>query len=289
MNKIKVLITGATGQLGMELMELLQNERKYEYFGMGKKSLDVTNFVSVKQVVNDIKPGVILHLAAYTHVDASEQNPDQAYLINAYGTRNVAVAAQEINAKLIYVSTDYVFNGTTHSAYHELDTISPVSIYGKSKAAGEDFVRNLHLRHFIVRTSWLYGKHGTNFVKKILNVSEEKEEIFVVSDQIGSPTYSLDLCHFLLNLMNTEKYGTYHFSNSGHCSWYEFAQTIIQFSGMTVKVIANKTDKLAYPAPRPTYSVFEHQAIRLNGFKKPRMWREALKDFMDDRIEKPEE
>lgn len=279
-NKVKVLVTGATGQLGMELMGLLQSDTRYEYYGFGRKSLDVTDLVMVKRVFSDIKPHIIIHLAAYTAVDKAEKNPEEAFLVNGYGGRNVAVATQSIGSKLIYVSTDYVFNGDKHSPYNEFDFTSPTSIYGKSKLAGELFVRDLCLRYFIVRTSWLYGNHGMNFVKKILSLTKEKDELSVVSDQIGSPTYTSDLCEYLIELMETEKYGTYHISNTGHCSWYDFAKKINELSGSYVKLHACKTDPIVYPAPRPAYSVFEHQGLKLNGFTEPRRWEEALKEFM---------
>ncbi|MBS4208553.1 dTDP-4-dehydrorhamnose reductase [Bacillus sp. FJAT-50079] len=284
---MQVLVTGATGQLGLEIIEMLQSRQMHEYVGVGRNELDITSMSEVKRVISTIKPDVIIHLAAYTQVDMAEQNSQAAYAVNAYGTRNIAVLAQNIGAKLLYVSTDYVFNGEKGAAYDEFDSVSPISIYGKSKAAGEAFVRELCLRHFIVRTSWLYGQHGNNFVKKILALSNDKENISIVSDQIGSPTYTVDLCRFLLALIGTEKYGTYHMSNSGFCSWFEFAKAIIDLSGSTVNVHACQTDRQLYPAPRPIYSVLNHQGLILNGFEKPRMWQEALNEFINgEKIDK---
>lgn len=228
---MKVVVTGAKGQLGMDLVNLLASKR-YDVYGYGRNELDVTNFHQVKQVISEVKPDVVIHAAAYTKVDQAESEPDQAFLINAYGTRNVAVASEEVGAKLVYISTDYVFDGKATIPYNEFAPTNPQSVYGKSKLAGEQFVRDLHSKFFIVRTSWVYGKHGNNFVKTMLNLSQERDELMVVHDQIGCPTYAVDLANYILELIRTEKYGVYHISNSGHCSWYEFAKAIFEETGI---------------------------------------------------------
>ncbi|MED4113702.1 dTDP-4-dehydrorhamnose reductase [Priestia megaterium] len=275
----KVLITGANGQLGKELVELF-TEKGFEVYGFGRDKMDITNQAQVQEIISTLKPNIVLHSAAHTQVDLAESEPDQAFLINAYGTRNVAVAAEAVGAKLVYVSTDYVFDGTSNEPYNEFSATSPLGVYGKSKLAGEQFVRDLHSKFFIVRTSWVYGRHGGNFVKTMLKLGKERKELSVVSDQIGCPTYTLDLANSILEIVATEKYGIYHISNSGSCSWYEFAKAIFEVNSNEIHINPCKTSEFIRPAARPSYSVFEHKSIHLNSFKPIRHWREALEDFL---------
>ncbi|WP_042354042.1 dTDP-4-dehydrorhamnose reductase [Bacillus rubiinfantis] len=277
---MKVIITGAKGQLGSDLMQLLQADSRYEVYGYGKEELDITDMEQVGKVFMDVNPDIVIHAAAYTKVDAAESEPDAAYGVNALGTRNIALAAEKLKSKLVYVSTDYVFDGKATSPIHEFEQPCPDSVYGKSKLAGEQFVRDFHSKFFIVRTSWVYGKHGQNFVKTMLKLAKEQQQLKVVSDQTGSPTYSLDLASIIVNLALTEKYGTYHISNSGSCSWYEFAKAIFEEADIDVIVEPCRTEDFPRPAPRPKYSVFDHMRLRLNGFPEIRNWREALKDFL---------
>jgi dTDP-4-dehydrorhamnose reductase len=279
----KVLITGANGQLGKELVELF-TEKGFEVYGFGRDKMDITNQAQVQEVISTVKPDIVLHSAAHTQVDLAESEPDQAFLINAYGTRNVAVAAEAVGAKLVYVSTDYVFDGTNDEPYNEFSPTSPLGVYGKSKLAGEQFVRDLHSKFFIVRTSWVYGKYGANFVKTMLKLGEERKELSVVSDQIGCPTYTLDLANAILELVNSEKYGIYHISNSGSCSWYELAKEIFKEAKMEIKVIPCTTAEFPRPAARPAYSVLEHMSIELNQFSSIRSWREGLSAFIKSYI-----
>jgi dTDP-4-dehydrorhamnose reductase len=275
----KVLITGANGQLGKELVELF-TEKGFEVYGFGRDKMDITNQVQVQEIIGAVKPDIVIHSAAHTKVDLAESEPDQAFLINADGTRNVAVAAEAVGAKLVYVSTDYVFDGTTNKPYNEFSPTSPLGVYGKSKLAGEQFVRDLHSKFFIVRTSWVYGKHGANFVKTMLKLGKERKELSVVADQRGCPTYTLDLANAILELVDTQKYGVYHVSNSGSCSWYEFAKEIFEISEMKVQVNPCTTADFPRPAARPANSVFEHMSIKLNNFSSIRHWREALSIFL---------
>ncbi|MDE8675359.1 dTDP-4-dehydrorhamnose reductase [Priestia aryabhattai] len=275
----KVLITGANGQLGKELVELF-TAKGFEVYGFGRDKMDITNQAQVQEVISTLKPNIVLHSAAHTQVDLAESEPEQAFSINAYGTRNVAVAAEAVGAKLVYVSTDYVFDGTNDEPYNEFSPTSPLGVYGKSKLAGEQFVRDLHSKFFIVRTSWVYGKHGANFVKTMLKLGKERKELSVVADQRGCPTYTLDLANSILELVDTQKYGVYHVSNSGNCSWYEFAKEIFNISGITVQVNPCTTEDFPRPAARPSYSVFAHTAIYLNNFTKMRRWEDALEDFL---------
>ncbi|MBX9993193.1 dTDP-4-dehydrorhamnose reductase [Priestia aryabhattai] len=275
----KVLITGANGQLGKELVELF-TAKGFEVYGFGRDKMDITNQAQVQEVLSTLKPNIVIHSAAHTQVDLAESEPEQAFSINAYGTRNVAVAAEAVGAKLVYVSTDYVFDGTNDEPYNEFSPTSPLGVYGKSKLAGEQFVRDLHSKFFIVRTSWVYGKHGANFVKTMLKLGKERKELSVVADQRGCPTYTLDLANAILELVDTQKYGVYHVSNSGSCSWYEFAKEIFEISEMKVQVNSCTTADFPRPAARPANSVFEHMSIKLNSFSPIRPWKEALRSFL---------
>ncbi|MEW8986727.1 MAG: dTDP-4-dehydrorhamnose reductase, partial [Bacillus sp. (in: firmicutes)] len=224
----------------------------------------------------------IIHCAAYTAVDNAETNQDQAYLVNAIGTGNLSVAAERIKSKLCYISTDYVFDGTASSPYYEYDITNPQTVYGKSKRAGEQLVQSLCSRWFIVRTSWVYGASGRNFVKTMLKIGQERDSIQVVNDQWGCPTYTSDLALFLGELVVTEKYGIYHASNAGICTWFEFAQAIFEEVNIPVTVEPCTTEQFPRPAPRPRYSVMESMAIRMNGFLPIRHWREALREYLNE-------
>ncbi|TXK76904.1 dTDP-4-dehydrorhamnose reductase [Paenibacillus sp. N3.4] len=277
---MKIAVTGANGQLGQDVVKLLG--AKHEVHGLGREQLDITNEIECLEVLKALKPDVIIHSAAYTAVDLAETEVDTAYRINADGTRNVAVAAEEIGAKLCYISTDYVFDGTTATAYKEDDSTNPQSVYGNSKRVGEQHVQALSSKYFIVRTSWVYGIHGANFVKTMLDLAATRDSLKVVSDQYGSPTYTVDLALFLEELIQTDFYGIYHASNSGVCSWYEFACAIFEESGVKINVDPCTTEEFPRPAPRPRNSAMEHGAIRANGLEDLRPWREGLKAFLKE-------
>jgi len=282
---MKVLVTGAAGQLGQDLVVLLQ-QQGHQVLGCDRQEMDITHLEQCVKIIGDFGPDAVIHCAAHTAVDAAESDIDGAYAINAAGTRNVALAAEKAAAKLIYISTDYVFDGQGSQPYHEYDNTDPQSIYGKSKRAGEILVQSLCSRYFIVRTSWVYGKYGSNFVKTMLKLGQEKPVLQVVNDQKGSPTYTVDLAHFLLELVQTEKYGIYHASNSGVCTWYEFTEAIFAEAGeilglsFTASLEPCDTSQFPRPAPRPRNSALEHLAIRTNGFEDLRHWREGLRDFL---------
>lgn len=281
---MKVLVTGAAGQLGADVVELLHSQG-HEVLGCDRNELDITDQAQCIQVIGQYQPETIIHCAAYTAVDAAETDIDGAYKVNAVGTRNIAVAAEKIGSKLIYISTDYVFDGTSSESYHEYDNTNPQSIYGKSKRAGEVLVQSLSTRYFIVRTSWVYGAHGNNFVKTMLRLGQEKPSLKVVHDQKGSPTYTVDLAKFLIQLMETEKYGIYHASNSESCTWFEFTQAIFEEAAeLGVAIIAKPepctTAEFPRPAHRPANSVMEHLSIRTNDLQDLRPWREGLRQFL---------
>lgn len=282
---MRVLVTGASGQLGKDVVDLFQ-QKGHEVMGCSRSELDITNLEQCQQVINEFQPDSIIHCAAYTAVDAAETDVDGAYKVNAVGTRNVAVVAEKIGAKLVYISTDYVFNGHSAVPYQEYDNTDPQSVYGKSKRAGEILTQSLSSRYFIVRTSWVYGQHGNNFVKTMLRLGQEKPQLQVVHDQKGSPTYTVDLAHFLEELIHTEKYGIYHASNSGDCTWFEFTQAIFEEAQklgfkITAQVEPCITEQFPRPAPRPAKSVMDHLSIRTNGLNDLRPWREGLKDFLN--------
>ncbi|MCQ2009537.1 dTDP-4-dehydrorhamnose reductase [Sporolactobacillus sp. STSJ-5] len=276
----KVLVTGGHGQLGTELTLMLQ-EKGFETYNLGHQELDITDLDQVRQVFGEIKPDVVCHTAAYTAVDQAETDRDGAFLVNAIGTRNVALASEEIGAKLVYVSTDYVFNGEKKSAYSEFDFPSPLGVYGQSKYAGEQFVHDFHSKFFITRTSWVYGQYGGNFVKTMLNLAETNDQLKVVNDQRGCPTYTKDLAEKIIELFQTDKYGVYHLSNSGSCTWYEFAKAIFEIKGINVTVNPCTTEEFPRPAKRPKNSEFEHLALSLNGFKTVRPWYWAIEEFLN--------
>lgn len=284
---MKVLVTGAGGQLGKDVVQVFV-QAGHEVLPCGRASLDITDYGKCLERVQEFKPDAIIHCAAYTAVDQAETDIDAAYAVNAVGTRNMVVAAEEVKAKFCYISTDYVFDGTAEAAYQEYDNTNPQSVYGKSKRAGEVLVQSLSSAFFIVRTSWVYGLHGQNFVKTMLKLGEEKPILRVVNDQKGSPTYTVDLAAFLLELVKTEKYGIYHASNSGECTWFEFAQAIfaeakdVWRQPYQVRVEPCTTEEFPRPAPRPRNSVMDHLFLRTNKLTDLRPWQEGLKDFLKE-------
>ncbi|MDA8226874.1 MAG: dTDP-4-dehydrorhamnose reductase [Desulfitobacterium hafniense] len=279
---MKVLITGAGGQLGTDLILLLRQEpERYQVFPLVRHELDITNREEVEKALQTIRPDIVIHTAAYTNVDRAETEPDKAYAVNATAIRHLAKAVEQLQAKLVYLSTDYIFDGKKGSPYQESDIANPLNIYGKSKLEGEKFVQSISTRYFIVRTSWLYGRHGSNFVKTMLTLAQEHSKLAVVTDQVGSPTYTVDLARFIQVLMETDHYGIFHAANSGQCSWYEFSTAIFEESGLLVSVQPCTTAEFPRPAARPAYSVLEHRAIRLHALPDLRPWREALKDYLN--------
>jgi len=297
---MRILITGACGMLGRDLVEVLGEGQELhlvdiEEFPRSLESrfstltLDITEAEKTYREITKINPDIVIHSAAYTDVDGSETNKDLAFKVNALGTRNIALACQRFDTEILYISTDFVFDGEKGESYLEFDTPNPQSIYAKSKYWGELFVKFLLNRFYIVRTSWLFGKNGENFVTKILTLAKEKKEIEVVNDQIGSPTYTKDLAGAICQLIGARKgdsrdraspYGTWHITNSGQCSWYEFATEILQDSDVRVKPISS--EELNRPAKRPKFSVLDNCVWGLQGWQPLRHWKEALKDYLKE-------
>lgn len=274
---MKILITGAYGMLGSDLREVLKN---HELIVTGSKDLDITNEENVIDFIDENSPEVVINAAAYTAVDDCETNYDEAYAVNAIGPKNLAIACKKQDVPLVHISTDYVFDGSKTTPLLENDALGPQSAYGKTKLEGEKFIQEYTDKYFILRTAWLYGIHGNNFVQTMLSLAENHDEITVVDDQIGSPTYSLDLAVSIANLLNSDKYGIYHLTNEGECSWYEFSKRIFELSDVDVKVLPVTTEEFPRPAPRPHYSVLSNQKWIKAGFPPMRKYEEALSDYL---------
>jgi dTDP-4-dehydrorhamnose reductase len=273
---VRIALTGSDGMLGSDITKVFTN---VELITLTLRDFDITDLDKTKKNIKKIKPAYLIHAAAYTDVDGSENNPDKAYLVNGIGTRNVAIACQDVNCPIVYISTDYVFDGKKKDPYNEWDIPNPVNKYGLSKLIGEQFVNSLSNRFYIIRTSWLYGRNGKNFVDTILKLMSEREEIEVVDDQKGSPTYTYDLAVKLKEIIG-KGFGIYHITNASHCTWYEFALAIAKLKGSKTKIKPITSDKYKRPAKRPSFSVLENTMLRLEGIKELRNWKEALKEYL---------
>jgi dTDP-4-dehydrorhamnose reductase len=282
---MKVLVTGASGQLGTDLCKILTD---YQLIPLTHKDIEIGDMGSVKQAFNKYKPGIIVNTAAYVRVDDCEDEKEKAFQVNYLGARNVAVVAQELGARLVHLSTDYVFGGEAEprtTPYTEFDTPVPLSIYGRSKLAGENLVRHSCLRHFIVRASALFGVAGSsgkggNFIETMVRLARERDELKVVNDQVFSPTYTGDLARKIAQLIDTECYGIFHVTNRGACSWYEFTVEILKLVGIRTPVVPITSDQYPQKARRPRYSVLDNYHLRLLGMDDMRPWQEALKDYL---------
>ena len=276
---MKILITGCKGQLGIELSNQLAGNKEIQLIETDIHNLDISSEKQVFDLITSEKPQVIINCAAYTNVDACEANENTAFTVNAVGARNLSAAAYHIGSKILQVSTDYVFDGSGYTPKREFDKTNPSSVYGRSKELGEILVRQTNPRHFIVRTAWLYGQ-GNNFVRTMLKLAIEKNEISVVNDQFGSPTSTVDLARSIINLVNTNSFGTYHGTCEGQCSWYDFAKRIFEIKGLDIKVIPITSEELNRPAPRPKYSVLDNFMLKLIGLNTFRNWEEAIKEYL---------
>lgn len=280
-DQLDILITGANGQLGKELEKQLSIS--HSVIGLGKNDLDITNKKRVDQLISHYKPQLIIHAAAFTAVDQCEIEQKKAMEVNALGTQYIAQAANKIHARMFYISSDYVFDGKKNHPYTEDAEPNPQSIYGLSKWMGEKLTRMCD-QTTIIRTSWLYGHRGNNFVNTMLNLSRKGKEIMVVNDQEGSPTYVNDLTDTILQLMQKND-GIYHISNSGSCTRHEFARAIFEEAGVNPDlVLPITTEEYKVLAPRPQYSVLGHQALIREGIALPRPWKAALKEFVRKEI-----
>ncbi|MEK1356794.1 dTDP-4-dehydrorhamnose reductase [Limosilactobacillus fermentum] len=276
----EILITGATGQLGSELRNLL-DERNVAYDAFDSHGLDITDEETVMKKVEELQPKVIYHCAAYTAVDNAEDQYKAAnWQVNETGTQNIAQATKKVGALLVYVSTDYVFDGTNPGEYKEDDPTNPKNEYGKAKLAGEEIVKQTLDNYYIVRTSWVFGKYGRNFVYTMLRLAKDHDRLTVVNDQFGRPTWTRTLAEFITHLVDTKSpYGTYQLSNDDSCSWYEFAKEILADKDVEVAPVTSKE----YPqkAYRPRHSIMSLEKAKATGYEIP-TWQEALKEFMSD-------
>lgn len=277
---MKILVTGAEGQLGYDVVREGE-KRGLTMVGSDVGDCDLRDEVGVKNLLNRVGPDVVIHCAAYTAVDKAESERELCYDVNVNGTKHVAQAARGVGAKLIYLSTDYVFDGAGEQPHKVTETKSPVNYYGMTKSLGEDMVSSLMDRFFIVRISWVFGNHGNNFVKTMARLGREMAEISVVSDQIGAPTYTADLAPLLLQMAMTEKYGIYHAANSGFCSWYDFAKAIISVYGLSAVVKPIATENYPTAAVRPQNSRLDQHKLMESGFSLLPAWEDALKRFSE--------
>ncbi len=276
---MKILITGSNGMLGHDLQEVLKD--KHELILTTSETLDITDKDQAMNVICENKPDMVINSAAYTDVDGCEENHDVAYCVNGDGVRNLALACKEIDCPLLHISTDYIFNGENDKPWVEDDEIGPINVYGRSKLKGEQAILEILDKYFIVRTAWLYGINGKNFPKTMLELSQNHSQITVVYDEVGSPTYTPDLAFAISQLIETDYYGIYHITNSGSCSWCEFAKYIFEVADIDVEVIPVTASEFARPAPRPSYSILENKNWIKNGFKPLRSYKEAIKEYVE--------
>ena len=276
---MKVLVTGVNGQLGYELVKELNNKGYTDILAVDKDEMDITNKDMVNNVIKNYHPDVIFHCAAWTAVDKAEDEKEACYNVNVNGTKYISEAAKEIDAKLIYISTDYVFDGTKEGLYEIDDEVNPKSVYGMTKYQGEELVRQNNLKHFIVRISWVFGVNGNNFIKTMLKLAETRNELTVVADQFGSPTYTVDLAKLLVEMSETEKYGTYHVNNEGYCNWAEFAEYIFKVNNKEVNVKHITSEEYPQKAYRPRNSKLSKQSLDDNGFNRLPSWENAVERY----------
>lgn len=272
---MKVLVTGANGMLGQDLCPILEDVGAF-VIETDVDTLDITNGVVVKNVLTDVRPDLVIHCAAYTNVDKAEEDFETAYKINALGTENLAKSCNELDIPIVYISTDYVFDGAEKKLLNPDSCTNPINNYGKTKLAGENAIQKYCKKYYIARTSWLYGIHGKNFVETMLSL-KDKEELKVVDDQIGCPTWTVELANGILKLLQ-KPYGIYHVCGSGQTSWYGFANEIFKQSGLTVNLKPCVTEEFPRPAKRPKFSAMENEGICRN-------WQVALRDYLQLRIE----
>ena len=279
---MRILVTGVNGQLGFDICREL-NQRGYtDVLGVDKDELDITNESKVRSFIKDYKPDVIMHNAAWTAVDLAEDMAEECEKVNVLGTRYLAEAAEEIGAKIVYISTDYVFDGNGDKYFEVDDLKAPLSVYGKTKYLGELEVQKCS-KYFIVRISWVFGINGKNFVKTMLNLSKTKHELNVVCDQIGSPTYTYDLSKLLCDMIETEKYGVYHATNENVCSWFEFAKAIFEIAGVEMKINPVTTSEYGLTkAKRPLNSRLSKSSLDNAGFQRLPTWQDALTRYIKE-------
>ena len=288
MNKdLKILVTGVKGQLGFDCVRILKERGYCRVLGIDKDELDITDEEAVNRFILEYKPDVIMHNAAWTAVDKAEEMPDLVYKVNALGPKYIATAANKVGAKMFYISTDYVFDGEGTVPFEVDSPKDGLSIYGKTKSQGEDFVINGTNKYFIIRISWVFGINGNNYIKTMLKLSKIKDELNIVCDQVGSPTYTYDLANLMADMMETEKYGVYHATNDGFCSWYDFTKYIYKVKGITnVKVNPITTEEYLKINPnqakRPLNSRMSKSSLTKAGFNLLPKWEDAVDRYLKE-------
>lgn len=280
----KIIVTGCNGQLGRAINQIYENSTEYECVNTDVAELDITNIDAVTKLVAQVKPYAIINCAAHTNVDACEVDCDNAYKINAIGPRNLSIAATQNHAKLVHISTDYVFSGDATSPYLEFDPTGPKSMYGKTKLAGENFVKEFSKEHFIIRTAWLYGD-GKNFVKTMLRLSETNDKVRVVCDQFGSPTSAMELAKAIAYLLPTDNYGLFHGTCEGSTNWADFTKEVFRLAGKKTYVEAITSEEYsanakATVAPRPAYSILENYMLKLTTNHMFAQWEDAIAEYI---------
>ncbi len=277
---MRVLVTGVKGQLGYDVMNELV-KRGHEGIGVDIQEMDITDAASVERVITEAAPDAVIHCAAYTAVDAAEDNVDLCRRVNAGGTENIAKVCKSLNCKMMYISTDYVFNGQGTRPWEPDDAREPLNVYGQTKYEGELAVEALE-KFFIVRIAWVFGVNGKNFIKTMLNLGKTRDHLTVVADQIGSPTYTYDLARLLVDMIETDKYGRYHATNEGLCSWYEFSCEIFKQAGMNVTVSPVTSDQYPAKAKRPMNSRMDKSKLDEMGFERLPSWQDALGRYLKE-------
>ena len=277
----KLLVTGCNGQLGRAINKELANNPEYLFINTDVAELDITNIQEVSALVKEEKPYAIINCAAHTNVNKCETDIENAYRINAIGARNLSIAANQVGAKMIHVSTDYVLPGDGTRPYTEFDAVGPKSVYGMTKLAGENFVKDFAKNYFIIRTAWLYGE-GNNFVKTMLSLAETNDTVKVVGDQFGTPTSAAELARAIAYLLPTDNYGTFHGTCEGQCSWADFAKEIFRLTGKDTKVQVITTAQYPTPAMRPAYSVLENYMFKLTTDFSFATWQNAFEEYVKD-------
>ncbi len=283
---MRIVITGSKGMLGYDLVERLKT--RYVIIGFDLDDFDIVDG-DVIDYISRQKPDFLFHLAAYTNVDKAEEERKRVYNVNVNGVRNIAIACKAMDIPMVFISTDYIFDGTKETPYTEDDYPKPINYYGETKSEGEKLITKSLKKFFIVRTSWLFGKNGKNFVKTITSIPMKKESVEVVDDQYGSPTYTRDLAVSLELFLQSEQYGIYHITNRGSCSWFDFAKMIVLFSGRKTTVIPIKSDVLMRPARRPQNSVLDNLLFEKRFKYRMPTWDDALRRYLiEDRCQKTE-
>lgn len=276
---MKVLVTGVKGQLGFDVIKCL-NDRNIDNIGADIEEFDITDKEATREFIIKSKADVVIHCSAYTAVDRAEDEKEICKKVNVDGVKNISDVCKEINAKMVYISTDYVFPGVGEDFYEVDDQTAPLSQYGKTKLQGEEVIKSLLDKYFIVRISWVFGVNGNNFVKTMLRLGKERDEINVVADQFGSPTYTADLAPLLCDMIMTEKYGTYHATNEGVCSWADFTEEIFKVAGYKTRVNHITTEEYPTKAVRPKNSRLSKEKLEESGFHRLPDWKDAVRRYI---------